>query len=178
MRRNCTNACAGNFGYPIAPGGSMKLTFASREPGRTSTGRSTRRAPLSISCCRRSVIGLQPSTSCKWHCGGRGQPRVLNVDGHASYPPDIAGLKEARDLSRRCQCRPCPYLNNVLKQDHRFVKKRIAAILWFCSVDGALRTIAGYEAMNMIRKGQVRWLAKGDVVGQIRFIERTFGVAA
>ena len=35
--------------------------------------------------------------------------------------------------------------------------------LWFRAVDGALRTIAGYEAMNMIRKGQIRWLAKGDV---------------
>jgi len=50
--------------------------------------------------------------------------------------------------------------------------------VWFRSVDGALRTIAGYEAMNMIRKGQVRWLAKGDVVGQVRFIERVFGIAA
>jgi hypothetical protein len=30
----------------------------------------------------------------------------------------------------------------------------------------------------MIRKGQVRWLAKGDVVGQVHFIERAFGVAA
>ena len=69
-------------------------------------------------------------------------------------------------------------MNNVLEQDHRFVKKRIAASLWFRSVDGALRTIEGYEAMNMIRKGQVRWLAKGDVVGQVRFIEQAFGVAA
>ena len=50
--------------------------------------------------------------------------------------------------------------------------------MWFRSVDGALRTIAGYEAMNMIRKGQVRWLVKGDVVGQVRFIERVFGIAA
>jgi len=66
----------------------------------------------------------------------------------------------------------------VLEQDHRFVKKRVAASLWFRSVDGALRTIAGYEAMNMIRKGQVRWLAKGDVVGQVRFIERAFGIAS
>ena len=67
------------------------------------------------------------------------------------------------------------YLNNVLEQDHRFVKKRIAASLWFRSVDGALRTIAGYEAMNMIRKGQVRWLAKGDIVGQVRFVEESLG---
>jgi len=69
-------------------------------------------------------------------------------------------------------------LNNVLEQDHRFVKKRVAASLWFRSVDGALRTIAGYEAMNMIRKGRVRWLAKGDVVGQVHFIERVLGIAA
>ena len=103
---------------------------------------------------------------------------MINVDGHASYPPAIEELKESGELSRQCQCRPCPYLNNVLEQDHRFVKKRIAASLWFRSVDGALRTIEGYEAMNMIRKGQVRWLAKGDVVGQVRFIEQAFGIAA
>ena len=109
---------------------------------------------------------------------GQIRPRVINVDGHASYPPAIAELKDSGELGRRCRCRPCPYLNNVLEQDHRFVKKRIAASLWFRSVDGALRTIAGYEAMNMIRKGQVRWLAKADVVGQMRFIERAFGIAA
>jgi len=44
--------------------------------------------------------------------------------------------------------------------------------------DGALNTIAGYEAMNIIRKGQIRWAAMNDVLGQIRFIERTFGIAA
>jgi hypothetical protein len=57
-------------------------------------------------------------------------------------------------------------------------KKRTAASLWFRSVAGASRTIAGYKAMNMIRKGQVRWLAKGDVLGQVRFIEPAFGIAA
>jgi hypothetical protein len=41
-----------------------------------------------------------------------------------------------------------------------------------------VNTIAGYEAMNIIRKGQIRWLPKGHVVGQMRFIERTLGVAA
>ena len=66
----------------------------------------------------------------------------------------------------------------MLEQDHRYLKKRIAASLWFRSVDGELRTIAGYEGMNMIRKGQVRWLAKHDVIGQIRFIESAFGITA
>ena len=106
------------------------------------------------------------------------QPRVINVDGHPAYPQAIAELKTTGELSRSCRCRPVPYLNNVLEQDHRFVKKRIAASLWFRSTDGAIRTIAGYEAMNMIRKGQVKWLAKGDIIGQVRFIERLFGIGA
>ena len=95
-----------------------------------------------------------------------------------AYPLGIAELKANGALGRRCRCRPSPYLNNVLEQDHRFVKKRIAASLGFRSVDGALRTIQGYEAMNKIRKGQIRWLAKGDVVEQVRFINQTFGIAA
>ena len=69
-------------------------------------------------------------------------------------------------------------MNNVLEQDHRFIKKRIAVSLRFRSVDGALNTIAGYESMHMIRKSQIRWLAKGDVVGQIRFINQIYGIAA
>ena len=81
-------------------------------------------------------------------------------------------------LGRSCPCRPSPYMNNVLEQDHRFIKKRIAASLWFRSVGGALNTIAGYESMHMIRKGQNRWLAKGDIVGQVRFIHQIYGIAA
>jgi hypothetical protein len=45
-------------------------------------------------------------------------------------------------------------------------------------VEGALRTIEGYEAMHVIRKGQIRWLAKGDVVGQRQFIHAAFGIPA
>ena len=101
-----------------------------------------------------------------------------NVDGHPAYPSAIEQLKRDGALGQRCLCRRAPYLNNILEQDHRFVKKRIMASEWFRSVNGALNTIAGYEAMNIIRKGQIRWVAKNDVVGQIRFIERTFGLAA
>jgi IS6 family transposase len=106
------------------------------------------------------------------------RPRVINVDGHPAYARAITELKQSGNLARRCRCRPSPYLNNILEQDHRFIKKRIATGLWFRSVEGALNTIDGYEAMNMIRKGQVRWLAKGDVVGQAKFVQRLFGIAA
>jgi len=109
---------------------------------------------------------------------GRIQPRVINVDGHPAYAAAIDDLKRSGELSRRCRCRRSRYVNNRIEQDHRFVKKRVVASQWFRSVDGALNTIAGYEAINIIRKGQIRWFPKGDVVGQMRFIERTLGVAA
>jgi hypothetical protein len=32
--------------------------------------------------------------------------------------------------------------------------------------------------MHMIRNGQVRWLEKGDVIGQVGFIQRLLGIAA
>jgi transposase, IS6 family len=110
--------------------------------------------------------------------GGRPRPQVINVDGQPAYFSAIAELKHTGQLSRRCRCRTAPYLNNIVEQDHRFIKKRIAASLGFRSAAGAWRTIEGYEAMHAIGKGQVRWLEKGDAVGQRRFIHSLFGVAA
>ena len=75
-----------------------------------------------------------------WRVGGI-RPRVINVDGHAAYPQAIRELEASGELGRQCDCRPTPYLNNGLEQDPRFVKKRMAASLWFRSIDGALRTI-------------------------------------
>jgi transposase, IS6 family len=105
-------------------------------------------------------------------------PRVINVDGHPAYPSVIAELKQTGELSKACRCRPSPYMNNIIEQDHRFIKKRIVASQWFRSVQGAVNTIQGYEAMHMIRKGQIRWLQKGDIAGQVRFVNRALGLAA
>jgi transposase, IS6 family len=109
---------------------------------------------------------------------GQVRPRVINVDGHPAYASAIDELTLSGELGRRCRCRPCPYLNNIIEQDHRFVKKRVVASQEFRSAEGALSTIAGYEAMNIIRKGQIRWLPKGDIVGQKQFIDRLFAIAA
>ena len=42
----------------------------------------------------------------------------------------------------------------------------------------AWRTLQGIETVSMIRKGRVRWLAKGDAVGQAHFIGELFGLSA
>jgi transposase-like protein len=100
------------------------------------------------------------------------------VDGNPAHASAIAELKESGELSRRCHCRIAPYLNNIIEQDHRFIKKRIAASLGFRSAEGAWRTIEGYEAMHAVRQGQVRWVAKSDPIAQRQFIHTIFGLAA
>ena len=57
-----------------------------------------------------------------------------------------------------------------MEQDHRAIKRRVRASQGFRSFRAAARTIQGLEMVNTIRKGQVRWLAKGDIVGQVAFI--------
>jgi len=92
---------------------------------------------------------------------GHPRPRVITAEGNPSYPKVIGELKQERKLGRRCRCRTCPYLNNVVEQDHRGIKRQVNASQGFRSFDGAWRTIQGYEILHMIRKGQVRWLPKG-----------------
>ena len=69
-------------------------------------------------------------------CGGGPSPRVINVDGYPAYASAIAELKQSGELGRRCRCRTSPYLNNIIEQDHRFIKKRITASLGFRSAEG------------------------------------------
>jgi transposase, IS6 family len=60
--------------------------------------------------------------------------------------------------------------NNVLEQDHQPIKRRVRASQHFRSFWGAWHTIAGYEAIHMIRKGQACWSAGAKVGLLHRFI--------
>jgi transposase-like protein len=105
------------------------------------------------------------------------RPRVVNVDGNPAYPRAIDELKGSRELGRRCRCRPVRYLNNIVEQDHRAIKRRVRAMQGFRSFHSAWRTIQGIETVHMIRKGQIRWLLKDDILGHAAFITRLFEVA-
>ena len=106
----------------------------------------------------------------------RPRPRVINVDGNPSYPKVITELRRSGELGRRCRYRPISYLNNIVEQDHRTVKRRVRASQGFRSFESAWRTIQGIETMHMIRKGQVRWLPKDDILGHALFIAALFQV--
>ena len=105
-------------------------------------------------------------------------PRVINVDKNPSYPPAIEQLKNSGTLPEETELRQVKYLNNMVEQDHRGFKHLINPGMSFGSFNSARRTIKGYEAMNMIRKGQIQDVEKGDVMGQICFINQIFGIAA
>src|SRR6516164_5355360 len=55
---------------------------------------------------------------------GNAVPRVINVDKNPAYPAAVERLKADGALPRRVRLRQCKYLNNIVEQDHRTVKKR------------------------------------------------------
>ena len=106
------------------------------------------------------------------------QPCVINTDQARLYGSAIPAVKEEGTLRARCRHRPVQYLNNIVEQDHRAIKRRVTAKQGFREFHAARRTIQGYEAMYMIRKGQARWVSGSDVRQQIQFIKKLFEVAA
>jgi len=103
---------------------------------------------------------------------------VITVDKNAAYPKAFKELKEEGAIPKACELRQVKYLNNIVEQDHRFIKRRVKPGLGFFSAETAWNTLQGYELMHMIRKGQIRDVEQGDVMGQVAFISGLFGVAA
>ena len=108
---------------------------------------------------------------------GNPMPRVINVDKNPAYPAALEALKSENAIPRLVKLRQCKYLNNVIEQDHRTVKKRVWLAKGYGSFQSAWRTLQGIEAVNMIRKERVKWLPKEDAVGQAIFINVLFGLA-
>jgi transposase-like protein len=105
-------------------------------------------------------------------------PRTITVDKNAAYPKAVTEMKRAGELWRWSRLRQVKYLNNIVEQDHRNVKRLTGPGLGFGSFWTARRTLAGYEAMAMIKKGQVRNIGGRDIKAQARFIAELFEVAA
>ena len=105
-------------------------------------------------------------------------PFSISVDKNAAYPDAFTTLQAEKVLPHDCKLRRTKYLNNIIEQDHRFVKKKVRAAQCFKRFHTAERTLEGIEAMNMIRKGQVKRLAGSDASGQAKFVLSLFRIAA
>ena len=105
-------------------------------------------------------------------------PRTITVDKNPAYPRAVADMKRAGELWRFSKLRQRKYLNNIVEQDHRRIKRLVRPGLGFGGLETAKRALAGYEAMAMIRKGQVRNVGGRDMQAQAAFVAGLFEVAA
>ena len=83
-----------------------------------------------------------------------GKPGLINIDKSGSNKASIKQFND--DNNRRIKIRQCKYLNNIIEQDHRRVKRITRNMLGFKSFDSAQNTLAGIELMSMINKGQMK----------------------
>jgi IS6 family transposase len=105
-------------------------------------------------------------------------PRVINVDKHPAYIGATRDMKKEKLLPEKCRLRQSQYMNNLIEQDHQFMKWQIRPGLGFGSYATACKTIQGYKVMNMIRKGQMEGIEKGNIKAQNNFIAGLFGLVA
>jgi IS6 family transposase len=105
-------------------------------------------------------------------------PRTITMDKNAAYPKATAKMKKDGELWCCSRLRQVKCANNIIEQDHWKVKRQTCPGLGFGSFWTARRTLAGYEAMAMIRKAQIRNNCGRDIKAQARFIATLFKVAA
>jgi len=79
----------------------------------------------------------QPATSANLATSA---PRVINVDKNAASPKAIADLKTAGVLPEHVALRQVTYHNNLIEQDHRFIKRLTKPGMGFFSFESAERT--------------------------------------
>ncbi|WP_070157372.1 IS6 family transposase, partial [Bacillus mycoides] len=83
------------------------------------------------------------------------KPRIITVDKNPAYPIAIEQLKKGKRIPIGSQIRRIKYLNNIVEQDHRFIKKRIRSMLGFKSYKTSASILSGVEAMHMAKKEQI-----------------------
>jgi putative transposase len=82
-----------------------------------------------------------------------GIPSLINIDKSGA---NRAGIKVFNQRNwTKIKWRQCKYLNNIVEQDHRFIKWQIGPMLGFKSFESAKRTLAGIELVRMLKKNQM-----------------------
>ena len=90
-------------------------------------------------------------------------PRTITVDKNPACPRAVREQKRAGRLWQFSRLRQRKYLNNIVEQDHRRIKRPVRPGLGFGSLRIASLTLAGYGAMAMVRKGQVHNVGGRDM---------------
>jgi len=82
-----------------------------------------------------------------------GHPELVNVDKSGSNKAALNSINE--ETEEQIEIRQCKYLNNIVEQDHRNIKRITRPMLGFKNFHSAQKTLSGIELMKMIKKGQM-----------------------
>ena len=88
--------------------------------------------------------------------GNNGKPRIINIDKSGANTSGIRVINKRSLSIRKIKIRRVKYLNNIVEQDHRHIKRRIMITTGFKEFESAQRTLAGIEIINIIRKDQIK----------------------
>ena len=83
-----------------------------------------------------------------------GVPEKITIDKSASNTAAIQSIRD--DSGVDIELRQSKYLNNIVEQDHRAIKRIVRPMLGFKTFRCARAVIAGIETMHMIKKGQLQ----------------------
>jgi transposase-like protein len=93
-----------------------------------------------------------------------GAPEKVTIDKSGSNVAALEAINAARE--KRIVVRQVKYLNNIVEQDHRAIKRRTKPMLGFKDFRCARILLSGIELMHMIRKGQMKDGGKGQTPAQ------------
>ena len=104
--------------------------------------------------------------------GRNGKPSLINIDQSGA---STAGINQFNKVNnKRIKIRQCKYLNNIVEQDHRFIKKLARTTLGFKSFHSAQKTIKGFELIRILNKGQMKKTLNGGLTA----VDQFYGLAA
>ncbi len=105
----------------------------------------------------------------------RQAPEKITTDKHSPYNRALNKLKQKGEIKVDLEHRQQKYLNNIIKQDHRRIKRIVMPMMGFKSLNTAKRTIKDIEAMAMMTKQQCDMYAR-TTPKQVRFVNRLFHI--
>jgi len=104
--------------------------------------------------------------------GRNGKSGLVNIDKSGASKASVNQFNV--ENNRRVKIRQCKYLNNIVEQDHRRIKRITRLMLGFKSFRTAQSTLAGIELVGMINKGQL----KKNMVASLSPAEQFYALAA
>jgi transposase-like protein len=84
---------------------------------------------------------------------GNDVPEKITIDKSGANTAAVQSLIDDSGLD--IELRQSKYLNNIVEQDHRAIKRRTRPMLGFKEFRSAAKIIAGIETMHSIKKGQL-----------------------